>query len=137
MRILLPFLLISLCLIGCQSSENVTPETITGSWVEASARRDTLYFNVDQTGTHSPNYLLVQRGKAPNPDGYLIPKLGSGIYQFSIQNNRIYVHSLLSSSSTGAEYAITFNDGQIQVENFFELAPKQSATATRTLVRLR
>jgi hypothetical protein len=121
---------------ACRPSEDVSPDTLTGIWIEASARQDTLRFNVDGTGVSLPNTLLVNRGKEKNASGYLLPKMGSGLYSYTIQGTRIYVHSLLSSSSQGADYAIERRGAELRMDNFFELAPRQPATATRTLIRL-
>ncbi|GAB3786237.1 hypothetical protein GCM10028818_49290 [Spirosoma horti] len=122
--------------IACSKSETVTPDALTGVWVEETAGKDTLIFNLDQSGNPLPNTLLVRRGKEINPGGFLVPKLGSGIYQYSLLNNRISVRNGLSSSSQLTDYWIEQSDKKLLIDNFFELSPNQPATATRTLVRL-
>lgn len=136
MRLAFLFLLVGLSFQACHPSETVSPDTLTGAWIEASSRQDTLLFNVDKVGAALPNTLLVNRGKEKNAGGYLLPKLGSGLYSYTIQGDRIYVHSLVSSSSQGADYAIDLRGSELRIDNFFELAPRQPATAIRTLVRL-
>jgi len=137
MRPFFCLLTVGLGFVACQPSEPVSPDTLTGTWVESSARRDTLIFNPDQAGTSLPGMLIVNRGKEINVGGYLLPKIGSGIYSYTVQGKRIYVQNMLSSYSQGAEYTIERKGENLYVDNFFELAPRESATATRTLVRLR
>ena len=121
---------------ACTKPEAVTPDALTGVWVEETARRDTLFFNLDQSGKSLPNSLLVKRGKEINQGGFLLPKIGSGIYQYSLLNNRISVRNMLSSSSQLTDYWIEQSDKKLLIDNFFELGSNQPATATRTLVRL-
>jgi hypothetical protein len=99
-------------------------------------RQDTLSFNIDHTGSPLPDWLTVNRGKERNATGDLLPKIGSGIYSYQVQGNRIFVRSMLSSSSLSADYAIDRKGDELTVDNFFELGFRQSPTATRTLVRL-
>ncbi|GAB3727359.1 hypothetical protein [Spirosoma lituiforme] len=121
---------------ACTKSESVTPDALTGVWIEETARQDTLFFNLDQSGKSLPNTLLVRRGKEVNQGGSLVPKLGSGFYQYSLLNNRISVRNTLSSSSQLTDYWIEQSDKKLLIDNFFELAPNQPATVTRTFVRL-
>jgi hypothetical protein len=121
---------------GCRPSEIVSPDSLTGVWVEASARQDTLIFNLDRFGKSLPKTILVNRGKEINAGGYLVPKLGSGYYGYEIQDNKILVVSMLSSSLQRTAYKIEQSESQLRVENFYELGFNQPATAMRTLVRL-
>ncbi len=134
---LLVFSLAMLCgFSACTKSESITPDALTGAWIEETARQDTLLFNIDQSGKSLPNTLLVRRGKEINQGGSLVPKLGSGLYQYSLLNNRISVRNMVSSSSQLTDYWIEQNDKKLLIDNFFELAPNQPATVTRTFVRL-
>ena len=123
---------------ACNSQTAVSPDDLTGLWVEVSARKDTLIFNLDQRGKPLPQTLLVNRGREINAGGYLVPKLGSGLYKYEIltTRGRIDVVNLLSSFSGSTDYAFQRKGNQIEVENFFELGFNKPATATRTLVRL-
>lgn len=130
------FLLLSVGFLSCDKSESIAPESLTGTWVEKTARQDTLIFNPTFRGEVLTNTLTVNRGKEINVGGYLLPKIGSGIYQYEMRGNRIYVQNGLSSRSVGEEYAIARRGEELQIENFFELGFNQPATAVRTLVRL-
>ncbi|MBN8821142.1 MULTISPECIES: hypothetical protein [unclassified Spirosoma] len=129
-------LLLSLGFLACKPSDTVSPETLTGVWIESSTRRDTVIFNPLYQGTPLPNTLRVDRGKELNSSGSLLPKIGSGLYQYELQGDTILVQSLLSSSSKRTGYRIELQDSKLRLENFFELGFNQPATATRTLVRL-
>jgi hypothetical protein len=137
MRSFYTLLLVSLTVLACKKSDTVSPETLTGTWIEVSARQDTLIFNLDHMGASLPASLTVKRGKERNSTGDLLPKIGSGIYTYQLQGERIFVRNLLSSSSLGADYAIEQQGDILKVENFFELGFRQSPTATRTFKRVR
>ncbi|WP_460984645.1 hypothetical protein [Spirosoma fluminis] len=137
MRKLFGVLILWAALAGCgEQNEPVSPETLTGTWVEKSTRRDTLMFNPVFQGQLLMGTLTVNRGKEVNAGGYLLPKLGSGIYSYELRGDRIYVRNGLSSSSVGAEYKLARQRNELLIENFFELGVNQPATALRTLVRL-
>ncbi|QIP17889.1 hypothetical protein G8759_19435 [Spirosoma aureum] len=136
MRPFYTLLLFSLTVLSCKKSDTISPETLTGTWIEVSARQDTLIFNLDHVGASLPASLTVKRGTERNSSGYLLPKIGSGIYIYELQGERIFVRNLLSSSSLGADYAIEQQGDRLMVENFFELGFRQSPTATRTFTRV-
>ena len=137
MRPFFSFLILVVASAACRQPETITPESLTGVWVEKSARQDTLVFNPKFQGQILINTLTVNRGKELNSGGYLLPKIGSGMYNYEIVDNRISVVSAFSSSLKRSDYAIEQAGGELRIENFFELGFNQPATATRTLVRLR
>ncbi|AUD01621.1 hypothetical protein [Spirosoma pollinicola] len=136
MRFSICILLLSLGFVACEKTTAVSPDTLTGIWVEQTGRQDTLIFNLDRSGRPLPNSLLVNRGREVNSAGSLVPKLGSGYYGYELKDKSILVISLFSSSTQRSAYKIERKGNQLLVENFFELGFNQSATATRTLVRL-
>lgn len=137
MRPIFALLTLALTIGSCRQPDAITPDTLTGVWVEKSARQDTLIFNPEFQGQSLMGTLTVNRGKEINAGGYLLPKIGSGIYQYEMRTKRIYVQNGLSSRFVGEEYAIERKGNELRIENFFELGFNQPATATRTLVRLR
>lgn len=138
MRAFVTFLLLVLgwFFTSCNKPESVTPDSLTGVWVEKTARQDTLIFNLDHTGKPLPNTILVNRGKAPNAAGDLRPRIGSGYWSYRVKLDSIRVVSLFSSSLQQSTYVFRRDGEQITVGNFFELGFNQPATAVRTLVRL-
>lgn len=137
MRPSFSLLILGFTFAACDKPDTVTPETLTGIWVERSSRQDTLIFNPDFQGQTLTNTLTVNRGKEINAGGHLLPKVGSGIYHYELRGKLIYVQNGLSSRAVGEEYAIEQTGDRLRIENFFELGFNQPATATRTLVRLK
>ncbi|MBC3786267.1 hypothetical protein [Spirosoma utsteinense] len=137
MQLVLLVFLLGFIGLSCQKPAAVTPDSLTGVWVEKSGRRDTLIFNPSFQGNTLPNTLTVNRGKEINAGGYALPKIGSGIYQYELRGKRIYVQNGLSSRYQGEEYALERIGDELRVENFFELGFNQPATAVRTLIQLR
>ena len=129
------FLLLATCFVACNASDEVNPDELSGTWVESSARKDTIIF-LSTLGTQATRLLLVNRGKSTNPDGYAVPKIGSGIYDYYVSGRQIHVRNTLSSNSAYKAYPISRLDGKLRLGNFFELGSQQPHTAVRTLVRL-
>ncbi|CCH52743.1 hypothetical protein BN8_01765 [Fibrisoma limi BUZ 3] len=129
------FLLLATCFVACDSSEEVNPDDLSGTWVESSARKDTIIF-LTMLDTGTTRWLEVKRGKTTNLGGHIVPKLGSGIYNYYVSGRQIHVRNTLSSNSAYKAYPISRRDGKIRLGNFFELGSLQPHTAVRTLVRL-
>ncbi|RIV17995.1 hypothetical protein DYU11_30280 [Fibrisoma montanum] len=129
------FLLFGTGFVACKASEEVNPDELSGTWVEASARKDTISF-LSTLGREPTRWLQVNRGKTTNPDGYIVPRLGSGIYDYYVSGRQMYVRSLLSSNSAYKAYPISRRNGELRLGNFFELGSQQPHTTVRTLVRL-
>ncbi len=136
MRTCSTLLILSTLFVSCSKSDAVTPDSLTGAWVEKDARQDTLLFNLDRSGNPLLNTILINRGKVPNASGYLVPKIGSGLWSYQLNPDSITVGSLLSSSSRRSAYVFRRESDQLRVGNFFELGFNQPATAIRTFVRL-
>lgn len=130
--------LILITITSCKpEGQEVTPATLTGNWVEVHARQDTLIFNPIFQGTVLENTLNVKRGKEINAGGRLVPKLGFGIYNYKIDNKRIYLQGGTSSLATYyANFGIERQSDKLLIDNFYEVSSTQPATAIRTLVRL-
>ena len=137
MRPFFTLLILGFTFAACDKPDTVTPDTLTGTWVERSSRQDTLIFNPEFQGQIQMNTLYVNRGKEINAGGHLLPKIGSGLWKYEIVGNRISVVSLFSSSLKRSDYAFEQTGNELRIENFFELGFNQPATATRTLVQLK
>lgn len=136
MRSIFVLLVIGVFLTACGKTESITPDSLTGVWVEKSTRQDTLIFNLDRYGKSLPNSILVMRGKVVNASGSLVPKIGSGFWSYQLKLDSISVISTLSSSLRQSSYVFRRDGDQIVLGNFFERGFNQPATAIRTLVRL-
>jgi hypothetical protein len=119
MRLALILFLFGYIALACQKPAAITPDSLTGIWVEKSARQDTLIVNPSFQGKILRNTLTVNRGKEINAGGYLLPKIGSGIYQYELYGNRhISVINSLSSSTTPTRYTIEHVEDELRIENF-------------------
>ena len=136
MRTFATFLLLGLIFTSCNKPETVTPESLTGMWVEKTAQQDTLIFNPTFRGEILTNLILVNRGKTLNLSGDSIPRTGSGYWSYQVKADSILVVSSVSSSMRQSAYVFRRDGEQIVVGNFFELYQNRPATAVRTLVRL-
>lgn len=137
MRSLFVLIILGLGFTSCKQSDPVSPDALTGVWVEKTFRKDTLIFNPSPTSTtRKEGYLTVNRGREANAGGYVVPKLGSGIYQYYKEERTLHVYNLLSSTYQFAGYTFEQVGSELRVGNFFELGFREPATATRTLVRL-
>lgn len=59
MRPLLIFLLFGMAFAACRQPNSITPDTLTGTWIEKSARQDTLIFNPTFQGRILVNTLTL------------------------------------------------------------------------------
>lgn len=108
-------LLFTLFILGGCSSDTVIPGNLRGTWVERTARKDTLIFDKD--------LITVLRGKSPNASGYLIPKSGSGLYGYELDADTLRISRSMYSSSrpTMFEYPVKVSGNQLTLPNFYEL----------------
>jgi hypothetical protein len=108
-------LLVTLFVFSSCSSDTVTPGNLRGTWVERTARKDTLVFDKD--------LITVRRGKSPNASGYLVPKSGSGLYSYELKAGTLRISRSMYSSSmpTMFEYPVKISGRQLTLPNFYEL----------------
>ncbi|OIN56943.1 hypothetical protein [Arsenicibacter rosenii] len=135
------YLLLAVCIFSGACSDKAlesmaTPAGLTGTWIEKTNRKDTLVFNQAIAAGLTEGNLLVKRGKELTAEGYLLPKIGSGLYTYYIKDDEIYLLNMLSSSSVYTSYPIGQSQGELKVGNFFELGFNKPHTAIRTFVRL-
>lgn len=135
------YLVLAACsFLGACSNKSLesaaTPAGLTGTWIEKTNRKDTLVFNQAIAAGLTEGNLLVKRGKEMTPAGYLLPRIGSGLYTYYIKDNDIYLLNMLSSSSVYTSYPLSQVQGELKVGNFFELGFNTPHTAIRTFVRL-
>lgn len=138
MRPLFYAAILSLGLTSCQKSDPVSPSPtiLTGTWIEKSARKDTIIFNLGPGMGLLSNTLLVNRGKEINSAGYLVPKFGTGYYSYYLKGDTISVYDTWASTVYFAPFHIEQKHNELYLDNFFEVGFRHPATATRTLVRL-
>ena len=126
--------ILSLCLLGlifsfgsCQKEQDeVAPKSPDGIWVERQARQDTLQF------LDGP-YFDLRRGKELT-NGLLLPKDGSGRYDFQIQGDSISLWYTFSGNTHRHQYFFNVQTETITIDNFFQ---NRALSQRLTFVRLR
>ena len=88
---LLVLLFLTFASIGCEKKEKILPETIAGTWIEVTEKKDTINF----TKFGSRKALDLKRGYELR-SGHLLPK-GGMYYYFLLESNSIAINSIFSS----------------------------------------
>lgn len=116
LQISILLVLISLGLSGCGDNPVVINAELNGQWVEIVSNSDTLEFSLwgDQ------QIMMLDRGKEL-VNGVMVPKIGSGPYEYQLlPNNIISLRWTLSSSSAFNDYYFSRTDNKLVIENFFD-----------------
>ena len=101
-----------LIMAACGKNTTPTPTVLSGTWIEASGRGDTLIFE--------PEVLEVRRGFEIR-NGLRLPKTGSGLWSYQVgEKYQMEVRPALSSSmKTQTAYA-ELKDNSLYISNFYE-----------------
>lgn len=98
-----------------------TPVELQGRWVEVGYRTDTLTF---RSSANSDVVTLARAKEIKN--GHVLPKSGSGPYEYKVAGSKIFLYWTLSSSSTFNEYDFIRAGNRLTVGNFYD--PNLGAT---------
>lgn len=121
-------LVIAIALIGCTNDDMNTLVALDGEWVEITTKADTLTFG--QMGDKAA--ITLKRGNEIR-DGFLLPKAGSGAYDYELQTNKISLRWYASSNSAFNDYYFNQTGDQIEIENFYEVGSKGAIQTFRKL----
>lgn len=112
------FILILLVVfIGCtDTSDQPLQLSLEGKWVDKFAKTDTLEFLRLEDGSALLN---LSRGREMR-NGNNLPKIGSGLYTFSLDKNSITLQYSLSSFYNPTEYYFKQNQLELKVGRFFD-----------------
>src|SRR5690606_10506934 len=102
-------------LIGC-SEENDPTADLTGVWVDEVTASDTLEFLKFDDGSTLMN---LKRGRAIY-GGVDLPKIGSGMYSYLLQEKSISLHYSLSSDSRNNDYFFEQRGKKLEIGKFFQ-----------------
>ena len=110
-------LVILIVFIGCAGEELPNVEVpLKGKWVDINTTTDTLTFGL----LGDKKAMILGRGKEIK-DGHLLPKMGSGSYDYDLLSDEIIaLRSHLSSNSNFHEYYFQHSGDILTVEKFFE-----------------
>jgi len=86
------------------------PKGLTGTWVETSSVNDTVVFNSEIDS----GYFFLSRGFSMT-NGYMLPTIGSGPYDYKISGESIYVRDGLSSSMQGGTFYFNFDEPNLTI----------------------
>jgi hypothetical protein len=112
-------------LVGCEKN-TIEKAPINGIWVETTQKMDTLVFD-----NQHPSFNLKRGSELRN--GYLLPKLSSGLYSYEIGKDSISLNWILSSSSYRNNYYFFKLDTEsdlIEIGNFFVDSLNKNVTLT-------
>jgi len=103
-------------LSSCTKNDNnvIDASGLKGQWIEMESRSDTLSFE----SWDSLEIMNLKRGKEVK-NGFLLPKLGSGPYEYSLSSEIISLKWMLSSNSNPNEYYFKVTNDELEIGNFY------------------
>jgi len=104
---------ICLLLTGC-NTESVIKSSLSGVWIEATHKTDTLVFNNQLQG------FSLNRGREVR-NGYSLPKEHSGPYTYELKNDSITLLWSASDYNKGTNYYFKsdLKNSQLKIGNFY------------------
>ncbi len=98
--------------MACQKDE-IEIHSLEGTWIEVEDRSDTLVFNEIES------FFILNRGKEERT-GHILPKLGSGLYQYKLQDGVISVYNTYSSSLDFQDVPILIDKNIFMIGDFYQ-----------------
>jgi|WetSurMetagenome_2_1015567.scaffolds.fasta_scaffold295852_1 hypothetical protein len=93
-------------LVSCEKHKDEVPG-LAGTWIGTYNNDDTIVFK-----SSSVNGLFILNRGYETRNGYLLPKLGSGLYSYNISGESINVISSVSSLGTGNNVYFKLNESE-------------------------
>lgn len=102
--------------LGCSKDDTniVTSSDLEGKWIETETRMDTLSFE----SLGNLEIMNLKRGKEIR-DGNLLPKSGSGPYNYDLSEEKISLNWMLSSDSSFTAYYFKVVGDKLSIGNFY------------------
>ncbi|MDH5366667.1 MAG: hypothetical protein OEW67_06750 [Cyclobacteriaceae bacterium] len=104
----------AIILFSCTDNNLNTEAILEGKWVEVNTKTDTLTFGL-LGGQES---MTLSRG-VEMINGSLLPKRGSGSYDYKLITEKISLRYHLSSNSAFTDYHFKYATNRIEIENFY------------------
>lgn len=124
------FLILLVAFMGCtDTSDQPLPLSLEGKWVDQLTKTDTLEFLRLEDGS---SLLNLGRGREMR-NGNNLPKMGSGLYTFTLGKNSITLQYSLSSNYNPTKYYFKQNPLELKVERFFESENSSEILAFRRI----
>ena len=108
-------IILLLTILSC-TNDNITTETdLNGKWVDINTKTDTLTFGL----LGDKESMILGRGKEIR-NGFLIPKYGSGSYDYELVTDTISLRWVASSNINFKKYYFKKTGTKIIIEKFFD-----------------
>lgn len=117
MRIIVFLGLIVFGSMSCSNDnfDSTAPIDLHGKWIEAKTKSDTITFS----SLDNLDVMTLTRGKELR-DNHLLPKTGSGPYEFKLKEENISLYWMLSSNSTFQDYHFKRSGNKLTIGNFYD-----------------
>lgn len=104
-------------ILNACETESVLNAGLKGKWIEAKEGKDTIDFQSND----SIGVFTLSRGLELR-NGYLLPKYGSGIYDYKLKKDTIRVNNMLWNCICFPAYYFNINStyDKIEIGNFFK-----------------
>jgi hypothetical protein len=105
-----------LTLLSCSNDEEkpATSADLKGVWIEVESETDTITFDL----LGDSEILNLYRGKEIR-NGNLLPKSGTGPYQYNLAEEKISLKWLLSSDSNYKDFYFKLIGNRMKIGNFY------------------
>lgn len=111
-------ILVFICVLAGCSRDNIdkpSAQNSKGNWIEVKSKTDTLTFN----SVDGLNVMTLTRGNE-NINGELLPKTGSGPYEYKLKEEYISLNWMLSSNNAYNDFRLTFKGNKLIIGNFYD-----------------
>lgn len=109
--------------LSCSSEEVDIKHDLIGQWVEVNKKTDTLTF----TSLDNSEVMNLARGKEMR-QGHLLPKIGSGLYEYKLKEEKISLYWMASSKLTFKDYKFKMTGNKLTIDNFYDSTLDASLT---------
>lgn len=109
-------IIVVLIFLGCSKDDTkiMASSDLKGKWIEAESRMDTLYFET----LDNLEIMNLNRGEEIK-NGNLLPKPGSGPYEYTLLEEKISLYWVLSSDSSFNDYYFKIIEDRLNIGNFY------------------
>lgn len=109
-------IILVLAFLGCSKdgSKDLSSADLKGKWIETETRLDTLVFETWET----LEIIKLNRGKEIW-NGNLLPKPGSGTYNYNLAEDKISLNWMLSSDFKFEDYYFQSIGNELNIGNFY------------------
>jgi hypothetical protein len=100
-----------LIISSCKKQKEAPAQT-SGAWIESVDKADTIVFLPEKM-------FELKRGKEIS-NGFLLPKIYSGLYTYSIRQDSIRLNYSLSSNSRSTYYTFKIEGNNLRIGDFYQ-----------------